>query len=546
VRERLIGRAPGDLRIHIVWTRVLSGDTRELAEQRAREIGGEGVYQYWDEEQTIGGLLACGLLPIGDAPLAWDVYLFFAPGETWEAEGAPPCVSVWTHQLAGADPKRFAGGRIGERLAAGFKAMCGTPAERAEEALAVLRGAESFDGAAVGEGGDKLETYRAYERLRDGATREQLLALVTDKSTVVRCYALQALAERHGDVDLLPILHAHLHDVAEVLTFEGCIGHREKAGDVMIRIARECERLSPERRLALWEAVLDSPLDERRRMLHDESLPAEWRPRLRALAERGDGDALVALSRMRVGDDWSLVEEALRQRPMPDGVPHNALIAAAHHADPRLLAALEALPAIPKRRVRFLYRAVAAQESGQAAQLLMRVAGTTADSRGQLAEALDGHRVPAFDPVLWWLWREDVRLSPEAIARLATLDGERARQLAERDLSSGIEDIPGDLLPVLLDLQPRDTQVRLIERALTDGVVNAPLAARAGELRDPSFVEPLFKLLLHNNPYRYLPATRALLAYESPAIDARVRAAVAGHDHLRAGWGGKELGRLLD
>lgn len=545
MRERLVGRAPKDLRIHVVWTKVLAGDTRELAEQRAREIGGEGVCQYWDGQQTIGGLLACGMLPVGDAPLAWDVYLFFAPGETWEVEGAPPGVSVWTHQLSGADPERFANGRIGERLEAGFKAMCGTPAERVDGALALLRAAESFDGAAVGEGGDKLESYRAYERLRDSATRERLLALVTDSKPVVRCYALQALAERHPDVDLLPILRAHLRDVEEVLTFEGCLGSKEKTGDVMMRIAREWERLAPEQRLSLAEAVLDSPLDERRRMLHEETFPPEWRPRLRALAEGGDGDALVALARMRIADDWILIDRALHQRPLPGRVPLHALIAAAHHADPRLLPALEALPLIPERRVRFLYRALAAQESAAAAQLLLRVAGTTADSRGQLAEALDEHRVPAFDPVLWWLWREEVRLSPGALQRLAALDGEQARQLAERDLSSGIEDIPGNLLPLLLDLQPRDRQVQLVWGALEGGVVNAPLAERAADLRHASFVEPLFGLLVHKNPYRYLPAARALLAYRSAEIDARVRATVASHDHLRTGWGGKEMARLL-
>ncbi len=545
MRERLVGRATTDLQIHVVWTKVLPNDTRELAEQRAREIGGDGVCQYWDEEQTIGGLLACGALPIGDAPLAWDVYLFFAPGETWEVEGAPPGVSVWTHQLSGADPKRFAKGRIGEELAKGLAAMCGTPAERVEGALALLRVAESFDGAAVGEGGDKSETYRAYERLRDSATREQLLARVSSKYPVVRCYALQALAERHPDVDLLPILRAHRGDVERILTYAGCVGWREMTGDVMIRIARESERLSPEQRLSLFEAVLESPLDERRRMLHDESLPAEWRPRLRALAEGGDGDALVALSRMRAGDDWPLIDKALRARPQPDRMLRNALLAAAHDPNPQLLSALEALPIPRPNRLRDYYRALAAQESERAARIIARAAEHHMGDGDQLAETLEEHRVPAFTPLFWMLWRAGVGLSPGTITHLASLDADAARELAERDLTVALERTPGNLLPVLLGFLPRDRQVEILVTALREGVVSAALADCAGALHDPSFVEPLFVLLVDANPYRYLPAARALLAYRSHDIATRVRATVASHDHLRAGWGGKEVGRLL-
>ena len=57
--------------------------------------------------------------------------------------------------------------------------------------------------------------------------------------------------------------------------------------------------------------------------------------------------------------------------------------------------------------------------------------------------------------------------------------------------------------------------------------MNDPLATRAAELRAPSLVAPLERALEDPNPYRYLPAARALLAYADAAIEKRLRAAVA-------------------
>ena len=63
------------------------------------------------------------------------------------------------------------------------------------KALAKLRSAETYDSEYVGEAGEKSDTYRAYEVLRDEASAKRLVALTDDRSPVVRCYAVRALAE---------------------------------------------------------------------------------------------------------------------------------------------------------------------------------------------------------------------------------------------------------------------------------------------------------------------------------------------------------------
>lgn len=60
--------------------------------------------QAWDAQRTLGEVFQQTLKL--KCP-AWDVYLVYAPGQTWEAD-LPPEPKLWMHQLgsySGADPK---------------------------------------------------------------------------------------------------------------------------------------------------------------------------------------------------------------------------------------------------------------------------------------------------------------------------------------------------------------------------------------------------------------------------------------------------------
>lgn len=531
MQEHLIGK---DLEIHIVWTKVLKGDTRALAEQRAAEMAREGLHQYWDRKQAIGKALLAAPFDFGESPLAWDVYFFFDRDATWEEEEGLPEIALWTHQLGGADPHWAAGGRIGEILANYRRAMCGTQEERAEGAVEFLRRAGTYDAEWVGEGGDKSATYRAYERLRDLAPQERLIELCSDKRPIVRVYAMQALAERYPGPHLLPLGRAHLADHEEVATFWGCIMDSAQAGDLMLRFA--LDGLLPPERSALLEAVLGSELELRSRVLREETFPADWQLRLLGLAMEGDDDALVALARLGNAEDWIPIEEAIRERASP-----SALHAAALLPDPRLLPALEKIPSAARGGP--FFRALAAQKSEAAARIL--AGEIEARSAVDLTEAIEAHLIRPHAPLLWKLWRQGATLQPPTIRYLASMDENAARAEAGRVLLTRLGEQPEEVLSLLLGLQSDERQIDLLRTTLEKRIVNDAIAHCVAERKHASFVEPLFGCLGETNPHLFLPSARALLAYEDPAITARLRTAVAGVPHLREGWGGEELAELL-
>lgn len=270
-----------------------------------------------------------------------------------------------------------------------------------DAALAVLRSAQTLDDEAVGDGGEKTETYRAYEVLRERAARDWLLALTRHARPIVRCYALRALVERHGEVDLLPVLLAHTGDVQEVETFVGCTLAREKVGDVMIDTA--WQRLSKSQRLALAERLIveDSELYARERALRTMSLPERLLHKLRAEAEAdGGGAALVALARFRIDADVSVIRDALGRKVENLTDYNDALLAAELFPDPRLLPGLRAVGQFAQAWLRrdvplragFWATAVTAQGSEEAAGLLVEfwrdAAGLREDKRSGLAEVL--------------------------------------------------------------------------------------------------------------------------------------------------------------
>jgi hypothetical protein len=55
------------------------------------------ITQYWDGERALGRLVSRGLKLA--APVAWDIYLLYAPGAMWKGEKMPT-PNFWMHQLA--------------------------------------------------------------------------------------------------------------------------------------------------------------------------------------------------------------------------------------------------------------------------------------------------------------------------------------------------------------------------------------------------------------------------------------------------------------
>jgi hypothetical protein len=85
---------------------MLQADDAEAARVGAEAFPPDRVEHAWDPDRRAGELFAKKL---GVRRVAWDVYLLYAPGITWEGEG-PPEPTSWMHQLPAAvdaDPMRL-------------------------------------------------------------------------------------------------------------------------------------------------------------------------------------------------------------------------------------------------------------------------------------------------------------------------------------------------------------------------------------------------------------------------------------------------------
>lgn len=85
---------PG-LRVFAVSSSQLGAEARHIANAIER-MNDPRVRHYWDEEKRVGTAVM-PLLEGLDTP-AWDVWLLYSPGVTWEDAGAP-APDWWEHQL---------------------------------------------------------------------------------------------------------------------------------------------------------------------------------------------------------------------------------------------------------------------------------------------------------------------------------------------------------------------------------------------------------------------------------------------------------------
>jgi hypothetical protein len=77
---------------------MLQADDAEAARVAAEAFPRDRVEHAWDPDRRAGELFARML---GLRRVAWDVYLLYAPGITWEGE-EPPEPTSWMHQLPAA------------------------------------------------------------------------------------------------------------------------------------------------------------------------------------------------------------------------------------------------------------------------------------------------------------------------------------------------------------------------------------------------------------------------------------------------------------
>ncbi len=85
-----------NLRGFVIFLPMLEDDDRDATISQARSLTDERVVQAWDPGAEMGALLTATL---GMTQTAWDVYLVYPPGVTWEGD-VPPEPAYWMHQLS--------------------------------------------------------------------------------------------------------------------------------------------------------------------------------------------------------------------------------------------------------------------------------------------------------------------------------------------------------------------------------------------------------------------------------------------------------------
>lgn len=96
-----------NLRVYFVWLPIMLTDNAAAAEDMAAEQKDARAHIYWDPKRQLGDAMGAAMTlphrpPADDDHangVAWDIYLLYPPGVTWE--DTPPLPDHWQHQLTG-------------------------------------------------------------------------------------------------------------------------------------------------------------------------------------------------------------------------------------------------------------------------------------------------------------------------------------------------------------------------------------------------------------------------------------------------------------
>ena len=92
------------LRTYVVWVPMLNGQEKDVP-VATRFVPDERARHFWDGE---GQLMRAYTQTFSLSEPAWDLYLLYAPGTTWDDE-LPPMPYFWMHQLGSHDRPRVPG-----------------------------------------------------------------------------------------------------------------------------------------------------------------------------------------------------------------------------------------------------------------------------------------------------------------------------------------------------------------------------------------------------------------------------------------------------
>jgi hypothetical protein len=437
--------------------------------------------------------------------------------------------------------------------------------------------------SAVGEGGERPEQYDNFVKLKDNATSEELIKLTAHSNPAVRCYAFWALTG-NPSVDLFPIVLAHLNDNETVETLFGCIISEEKVGDFFIDIlvsnsGSNANLLTTQQQAALDSVLIYSPnaLNAKSAAIARVAPTESLYPKFRDMVVRQhDQSALVTLAKYQKAQDVELILQNQAGSKPEEREYFATYQAIRYFPHPDFFPLLEKNLQLTLDKTHFssewrqLYSAIAVYKNRSAYDLL-EVPFTQVKHKDIrkyhldfVFEALRAVKEPLYDDLLWKLWADENRLTPDVLKYLSGKNPDRVFELTKKSLaqadrlystniSINFDDLTAsqDITTSMIELvmkRDKDFAIEIIRQNLRKADVHLfPIFARkATELKDPSLIDPLFYRLEREwNAYIYLAAAQALLSYSDPKVNHRIREAKKKNGNLNKDWGGEAFNKLL-
>jgi len=438
--------------------------------------------------------------------------------------------------------------------------------------------------SAVGYAGVRPEQYDNFMKLKIKATSDELKELTNHPNPTVRSYAFWALSHDHS-VDLYPIVLNHINDNEFVKTQFGCIVSGEAVGDFFINLVTpRYVDLNAKKLDSVQFATLDSNLIYTPNNLSAKSAainraePTEnLYPKIRELVVKdNDQTALVTLAKYQKEQDIELILKNKQKSKFDEGgffYTYKAISQFPHHDFlPLLETNLEKTldNTHYSNEWRELYKAIASYKNDKAKELLLVPFTQVKHNNirkyhidfvfGALREFND----PIYEDLLWKLWTEENRITPDIFEYLSRKNPDKAFELTKESLNNTDKlyganislsyddfDASENLTSTMLDLaikQDREFGLDIIRKNIKEANVHLfPIFAdKAAELKDRSFIEPLFdRLETEWNAHIFLKVTEALIEYHDADINQRILATRKKNKNLNKDWGGEALDKLL-
>ncbi len=436
---------------------------------------------------------------------------------------------------------------------------------------------------AVGNAGIRPKQFDNFTELQRSATKKELLELTNHPNGVVRCYSFWALTY-DTTINLLPILIKHISDDENVSTMFGCIVSSEKVGDFFINLATpdyvdiNSKKLDSSQFTTIDSILIYTPnnLYAKQDAISRAKLTERFYVRARDLVIKDKNqEALVALAKYQKEQDIPLILKNKIGNKPDDGYffTYQAISEFPH---PNFLSLLEQNLKQTLNDDHFstewreLYKAIASYKNNKAVELL--TIPLTQVKHENIREyhidfvfgALQKFKALCYDDLLWTMWANEKKISPEIFKYFSDKNPQRAFALTKEALQSPEDyDFTNDmndyenmgnsktLLDTMLEIvlnRDRAFGLKAINRNLLNEDISTFqfFAVKAAQIKDTSFVGQLFiRLEKDDNPHIYLRAAEALIEFNSKDINKKIVDTKKINSNLTKGWGGEEFNKLL-